>query len=213
MWARSRGVRPGLGQCRRARGVGSFVSERSPQRGSRRHGAVATVQTPAQRSLHGLIRAGGLLRALSEPHFARYGVSPAQWGVLRSLLRLEREGRDRPRMHELGAVMLVRPPSLSATLDRMERSALVARGEDPADRRTRLVALAPQGRRLLERVMAGHRRWIARVMGGLNVREQVALEVLLAKLGGHMHGLRDREQRPDDDKGKLPRRALRGRAS
>jgi DNA-binding MarR family transcriptional regulator len=140
----------------------------------------------------------GLLRRLSEHHFARIGLSPAQWGVLRSLDRLEEQGRHKPRMHELGAVLLVQPPSLSATLDRMERAGWVRRRRDAHDKRSRLIGLSPAGRALLKTGLRDHEQWVARVMGGLEAPEQAQLRALLAKLGGHLgglvEGLRERER-------------------
>ena len=58
--------------------------------------------TPSLAAFRAIVRIEGLLRRLSEPHFAFYGVSPAQWGVLRSLERLEMSNKAQPRMHELG---------------------------------------------------------------------------------------------------------------
>jgi DNA-binding MarR family transcriptional regulator len=131
----------------------------------------------------------GLLRRLSEHHFARIGLSPAQWGVLRSLTRLEEQGRCDPQMHELGAVLLVQPPSLSATLGRMEKAGWVRRRRDPRDKRSCLIALSPAGRELVEHGLRDHERWVSRVMGGLGSAEQAQLLALLAKLGGHLGGL------------------------
>lgn len=92
-------------------------------------------------------------------------------------------------MHELGAALLVQPPSLSATLDRMEKAGWVRRRRDPRDRRSRLITLAPAGRDLVLLGLRDHEPWVARVMGGLDEAEQAQLLSLLAKLGAHMGGL------------------------
>jgi DNA-binding MarR family transcriptional regulator len=139
--------------------------------------------------LRSLVRINGLIRGLAETHFASYGLSMAQWGVLRTLWRIEQRGGGAPRLHELGAEMVVRPPSLSATVDRMSRAGLVARREDRGDRRARLVMLAPAGRRLLERRMPDHRVWVERMLAGLDRREQATLSRLLSKASAHMNGL------------------------
>lgn len=143
----------------------------------------------AQDSLRELIRVDGLMRRLSEHHFARIGLSPAQWGVLRSLLRLEDQGRHDPRMHELSSVLLVQPPSLSATLDRMVRAGWVRRRRNPEDRRSRLVAMSPAGRDLLRLGLQDHHSWVKRVMGGLEEAEQAQLLALLVKLSAHLGAL------------------------
>src|ERR1043165_1846101 len=179
----------GAGQSARGSGVGYFVNERLRRRGGARRGESALAVSPAQQALRELIRAGGLLRGLSESHFAQYSLTMAQWGVLRSLQRLELQGNDQPRMYELGAVLVVRPPSLSATLDRMERVGLVSRRVDTRDNRSRIISLAPGGRRLLDRVTADHQKWIPSVMSALKPREQVVLGRLLTTLGLHMQDL------------------------
>lgn len=141
---------------------------------------------PEQIALRELVRISGLLRRLSEPHFATYGISPAQWGVLRSLARLDDAGLAEPRMHELGQSLLVQPPSLSATLDRMERVGLVSRRADPVDQRTRRIGLTAAGRRLLEEAMASHHVWMRNMMSGLSAPELDRLASLLTRLGSHM---------------------------
>jgi DNA-binding MarR family transcriptional regulator len=170
-------------------------------------------RTTAQESLRELIRVGGLLRRLSAPHFARVDLTAAQWGVLRSLLRLEQQGKADPRMHELGAAMLVQPPSLSATLQRMEQAGLVARRADDADRRTRRVTLAARGRRLLHHASQDHRRWMERIMGGLKPGEQADLMLLLTRLGHHMRGLVESTPSLKPAAPRPPRRQRRRRAS
>src|SRR5690348_6152602 len=102
--------------------------------------------TPPPATWQALIRVDGLVRRLSDPHFARYGLSAAQWGVLRSLARLEERGLPEPRMRELSDALLVQPPSLSATLDRMVRAGLVVRKEDPEDQRSRRIAMTEAAR-------------------------------------------------------------------
>lgn len=160
---------------------------------------------PAQEALHALARAAGHLRRRSDTHLARYGVSPAQWGVLRALERLDQAGRANPRMHELGEALLVHPPSLSATLDRMERLGLVRRRADPDDHRTRRVGLTPAGRALLADAQPSHNLWIRTVMGGISPAKLRQLTRLLADLTAHMEHL------ADPPAGDSPRR--RGRPS
>lgn len=189
--------------------VGPRQSKGRPPRTTGR-GTLAARQLVAQDSLRELIRLDGLFRRLSEHHFARLGLSPAQWGVLRSLTRLEEQGRHDPHMHELGAVLLVQPPSLSATLDRMERAGWVRRRSDPRDKRSRLVALSPAGRDLVELGLRDHAQWVARVMGGLEQAEQAQLLALLAKLSTHMGGL-VQDLRARGERAAMPARRRRQR--
>lgn len=140
-----------------------------------------------QAALRGLLRIENLVRRLSEPHFARMGISGAQWGVLRSLTRLEDAGNPHPRMRELGAALIVQPPSLSATLSRMEHAGLIARKNDPDDQRTRRIAITPTGRALLRRERAAHLAFAQRIMAGLSARERHTLRALIDKLTAHLN--------------------------
>lgn len=133
-----------------------------------------------------LVRIEGLIRRLSEPHFARLGISPAHWGVLRTLGRLEEQGQPHPRMNELGQALLVQPPSLSATLDRMSRAGLIVRHDDPVDHRTRRVSITAEGRAALRRALPAHDQWRSTLMAGLSPAEIERLGRLLTKLSQHM---------------------------
>ncbi len=157
---------------------------------------------PDHAALRALLRAGGHLRRHSESHFARYGLSPAQWGVLRALERLDEAGLDEPRMYELAEALLVHPPSLSATLERMRRDGLITRRADPDDHRTRRVGLAPAGRRLLTDAQSSHNLWIRTLMGGVSPAQLKTLERILSKLNDHM-------KRLADDDADAPKRAAR----
>ncbi len=146
-------------------------------------------RSPHEEAFRSLIRIGGLIKRLAEPRMARFGITPSQWGILRSLWRLEQAGESGPRMGELGEILLVRPPSLSATLDRMERGGLIVRKDDSSDQRSRRVHLTEAGRRLLERVLADHSTWIAGLMSGLSRSEQSDLRTLVSRLGDHLEVL------------------------
>ncbi|MGH7133277.1 MAG: MarR family winged helix-turn-helix transcriptional regulator [Phycisphaerales bacterium] len=149
------------------------------------------VVTSPQAALRALGQTGGLLRRISEPYFGAYGISAAQWGVLRSLSRLEARGSSCPTMVELGDALIVRPPSLSATLDRMARAGLIERRKDPQDQRTRRILLTAAGRSLVARVLIGHHQWIKGVMSGLSSKEHEVLLRLLTRLGEHMKVVAD----------------------
>lgn len=159
---------------------------------------------PEQDALRALVRAGGLLRRHSESHFARYGVSPAQWGVLRALHRLDESGYPQPRMHELGAALLVQPPSLSATIDRMHRLGLITRIPDPTDHRTRRVGLTDQARRLLSDAQQSHNLWIRTIMGGLSPAKLRQFADLLTSLSSHMELLAEAPAEPQGLKRRRP---------
>jgi DNA-binding MarR family transcriptional regulator len=132
----------------------------------------------AELAFRELWRVIGKLKRIAEPRFARFGISPAQWGILRCIQRFEVDGREPPRVTDLSENLLVKPPSVSAVVDRLERMDLVARGPTSDDQR-----------RLVEQVLAGHADWIRMLMAGLNGTEQTELLRMLKKLGVHLEPL------------------------
>ena len=64
---------------------------------------------PNEMAFRSLIRTLGLLKRVMEPHFARFGISGSQWGVLRTLHRAqEEEGLVDLRLIDLGDRLLIR---------------------------------------------------------------------------------------------------------
>lgn len=143
------------------------------------------------RAFRAFVRTSGLFRGLMEPYFLRFGISGAQWGVLRALQRAEAEGLTGLRLGDLGRRLLVKPPSVTSVVDRLERSGLVARREVAADQRVRQVVLTGAGRELVGRVLEHHPARVRGVMGGLSREEQQELSRLMEKLGLHLEGFRE----------------------
>lgn len=140
-------------------------------------------------AVRALIRSFGLLRRVMDPYFARFGISASQWGVLRALHRSEREGLRDLRLKDLGERLLVRPPSVTGTVDRLQRTGLVRRVESPSDGRARHVKITPAGRRLISLVSRGHAEQINRVLDGLTAAEQRELHRLLDRLSAHLRSM------------------------
>src|SRR3954463_16027530 len=93
---------------------------------------------PAFRSL---VRTFGLLKRVMEPYFARFGISGSQWGVLRALHRAADEGRAQLRLTDLSDRLLIRPPSVTGVIDRLQQAGLVCREASATDQRVKLVSL------------------------------------------------------------------------
>ncbi len=142
--------------------------------------------TPAEHSFRQLIRNYGLVERVMQPYFARFGISGAQWGVLRNLHRAEEEGQAGLRLTDLSRRMLIRPPSVTGIADRLEKAGLIVRRASETDGRSKHVALTEKGRQLVETVLVGHRAQIARVMAGLSGDEQEQLDGLLVRMGEHL---------------------------
>ncbi len=121
-----------------------------------------------------------------QTYFSRFGISGSQWGVLRNLYRAEEEGFSGLCLMDLGDRLLVRPPSVTGLIDRLERLGHVVRTFESSDLRRKEVRLTPTGRELVGRVLDGHGAQIAGVMGGLHSSDLTVLRELLEKIAAHL---------------------------
>jgi DNA-binding MarR family transcriptional regulator len=139
--------------------------------------------------LREFIRVQGLVERVMQSYFARFGISGSQWGLMRTLHRAEQEGQAGLRLTDLSDRLLIRPPSVTGAVDRLERAGLVVRDNSAADHRAKVVALTTKGRQLLERILAVHESQLAKVLGGLSDSEQAEFHRLLTRFGQHLEGL------------------------
>ncbi len=151
-----------------------------------------TKDAPAEETFRSLVRAVGLMHRLMQPYFGRFGISGSQWGVLRTLYRAEQEGIAGLHLIELGDRLLVRPPSVTGLVDRLQRLGLVVRATAASDLRCKEVRLTTSGRELVARMLEGHPAQIANIMGGLDDSDLHRLNKLLAKMSEHMQRQIDR---------------------
>jgi DNA-binding MarR family transcriptional regulator len=132
------------------------------------------------------VRAQGLFRNVMEPYFARFGLTGAQWGVLRTLHRAESEGLDHLRLGDIGRRLLVRPPSVSVVVERLHRGGLVSSVRSRDDLRAKEIVLTSAGRKLVERVLRRHPAQIRTVLGGLDRSEVRLLHGLMNRMSSHL---------------------------
>ena len=85
-------------------------------------------------------------------------------------------------MSELSRRMLVTGGNITGIVDQLERAGLIARTEDPADRRVYRVKLTKDGRRLFAQMAAEHEAWVVELFAGIPKREQRALTESLSRL-------------------------------
>jgi DNA-binding MarR family transcriptional regulator len=156
-----------------------------------------------------LVRTFGLLRRVMEPYFGRFGISGAQWGILRTLHRETVQADAKSlRLTDLGDRLLVRPPSVTGVVDRLQRMGLVDRTISAEDHRVKQVSLTPRGRALVEQVLADHPQHIANVLAGLDVTGQQELRGLLERLEPHLSAIAD-DAEADSAKSKASKRPVR----
>ena len=148
--------------------------------------APASPATPADykpdATFRALIRTFGLLRRVQEPFFGRFGISASQWGVLRSLHRAELEGSEWLRLTDLGNRLIIRPPSVTGVVDRLQKMGLLQRTNLPEDRRAKRVSLTAAGREKVMQVLAEMPARQESIIGCLSMPERVQLKDLLGTL-------------------------------
>jgi DNA-binding MarR family transcriptional regulator len=96
-------------------------------------------------------------------------------------------------MSELSKRLMVSGGNVTGLTDELEKEGLVAREEDPADRRACTVKLTPAGRALFGRMAAVHEQWVIELLSGLNDAEKAQIYRLLAKLKGSLAARTDGE--------------------
>ena len=75
------------------------------------------------------------------------------------------------RVSEVARFLGVTLPTVTAVMDKVVERGLVRRDEDPDDRRQTVCRLRPDGQRLIDRLMAGHRAYTEALLGYLSDEE------------------------------------------
>ena len=122
-----------------------------------------------------------MLRTYADQRARQFGISRAQWGVL----RIERtEGL---KQSELAEILDLQPISLTRLLDRLAESGLIERRADPNDRRANRLFLMPAAHPLLEQLGELGKDMMTTVLDGLDPKSN---ERLLRDLGQVKDNLR-----------------------
>jgi MarR family 2-MHQ and catechol resistance regulon transcriptional repressor len=123
------------------------------------------------------------------------GLCLSDFGVLEALLH-----KGPLPISALGKKVLLSSGSMTAAVDRLERSGFVQRAATPEDRRARIVHLTEEGSRLIRRVFAEHKRDMEHVFSRLDKSERNALASLLRKLGHEAEGMAAEEEKSVENK-------------
>lgn len=140
----------------------------------------------AELAVRELARTWDRMQGRLKPYFELHGISGAQWGVLRTLSRAERAGIPPLRLTDLGERLLVRPPSVTAVVNRLEEMRLVVRRSDASDQRAKTVELTRAGRALLARVEKRHPARMRELLDGLADAEVRTLHRLLQRVADRL---------------------------
>jgi MarR family transcriptional regulator, 2-MHQ and catechol-resistance regulon repressor len=119
------------------------------------------------------------MEAHADRSIAGLGLCWSDFGVLEALLH-----KGPLAVKLLGEKVLLTSGSMTAAIDRLKRRGWVERGDDPRDRRTRIVRLTAEGRKTIETLFAEHERDMELAVAGLKDSERTTLIDLLRTLGG-----------------------------
>jgi len=92
-------------------------------------------------------------------------------------------------MSELSRRLMVSGGNVTGLTDQLEKEGLVARTDDPEDRRAYTVKLTAAGRTRFARMAAMHEQWAIELFAGLSSSEKTQVHRLLAKLKLHVAGI------------------------
>jgi DNA-binding MarR family transcriptional regulator len=113
-----------------------------------------------------------------EKVFARFGLNSAGFDVLATLRR-----HGAPYALSPGALMdsmMITSGTVTNRIDQLEKAGLVSREPNPEDRRSMIVALTPQGLKLIDAAVTAHVENQHRILSPLSPEERLALNTLLS---------------------------------
>ncbi|WP_394843924.1 MarR family transcriptional regulator [Pendulispora brunnea] len=125
-----------------------------------------------------LMKAHRALARYATKSIVPFGLGISDFAILELLLH-----KGPQKVNEIGRRIDLTSGSITIAIDRLEARGLVARGLDPADRRSRIVRLTPQGRSHIEEVFAHHEAALEAAASGLTKAERRSIIDLLKKLG------------------------------
>jgi len=89
------------------------------------------------------------------------------------------------KMNELSRLLMVTGGNVTAIVDQLEKEGLVARVDEPADRRAFRIHLTRAGDKSFAEMAREHEEWVVGLLAGMSAREQDELLRLLAKVKQH----------------------------
>ena len=125
-----------------------------------------------------LHRVAALLTHELTPVFEHHGLAEGEFDVLAALRRAGAPFERAP--GELAVHTMVTTGAMTKRVDRLAEAGLVSRRYSESDRRGRVVALTPEGRKLIDRAFEDHIANEHRLLGGLSPEERTQLEATLS---------------------------------
>lgn len=135
-------------------------------------------ESRALRTYIKLMRAAESVTARTHRHLSSTGLSISQFAVLEALYHLGPLSQ-----REIGLKILRSSGNITMVIDNLEKTGLVRRERNEADRRFFIVHLTDKGYSLINKLFPPHAAVIAKDLGVLTAAEQDVLGRLCKKLG------------------------------
>ncbi len=125
-----------------------------------------------------LRRAGNTIAAKLNRHITDNHLTAGQFGILEALFHLGPLSQQ-----QLAKKILSSKGNITMIIDNLEKQAIVKRTASPHDRRTTIIQLTPQGKKMISKIVPNHLKKIVTMMSVLTVTEMMELKRLCKKVG------------------------------
>ena len=125
-----------------------------------------------------LFRAQNAFRRYIEKDLAKHELSTAAFGTLEALYHKgDLNGK------QLSEKVLIRPSSMTYTLDQLIKKGLIEKRHSQEDARVITVSLTPLGKNTMDTLFLRHQEAMRSVLDELSEKEEVQLQNLLKRIG------------------------------
>ncbi len=154
-----------------------------------------------------VMRAAKRIRRGTFHELAPFGINPSQGRALEVLARGAHHGGRMIRLNQLAERLRIAPRSVTTVVDALETAGLVARVQDPEDRRAILLRLTEAGEQTVDRIGQVRQQVAAEYFGAVGPDDRAALLRLLRSVDDayeqthprhHHHHHGDRPADPQD---------------
>jgi DNA-binding MarR family transcriptional regulator len=126
-----------------------------------------------------VMRAGKRMRRETFHRLSPYGITPSQGRALDVLARGTRRGGGMIRLNQLAERLHIAPRSVTTVVDALEAAGLVARTQDPEDRRAILLQLTEAGTGMVEQIGRIRQEVAGEYFGAITPEQRAGLLGLL----------------------------------
>lgn len=146
------------------------------------HGGYSDNLSLDEKLLMGVVRVAEDFKKRSSAIFKNYGLTFAQYNVLR-VLNSSPGGSNT--VSNVGKIMLVTGGNMTGLSKRLERDGYLIRKSHPHDERVTLLEISPKGRQALLNIEREKEENLQTYLGGLDEPGKLALLEQLRKMVGH----------------------------